>query len=94
MDFEIPTEAKELDFIEFGNTDNTQKSDLFILLCQQKPKVGYFSLISQQSQKPVLYFVASNSCQTLLYIPRKAVIYRSLDPLLGRLAIGVDLSWI
>jgi len=45
-DFEMPTEAKELDLMEFRSADRTQKSDLLILLCQQKPKVGSFSLIS------------------------------------------------
>ena len=73
MDVEIPTEGKELDLKEFGNTDNSQKSDLLILLCQQKLKDGSFSLISRQSQRSVLYLVASNNCHTLFYVPRKAV---------------------
>jgi len=57
----MPTEAKELDLMGFGNADSCHKSDLLISLCQQKLKVGSFSLISRQSQILVPYLIASNS---------------------------------
>ena len=69
MDFKMPTEAKELDLMEFGNADNSQKSPT-------KAKSSFsFSLISRQSQRLVPYLVASNSCQNVaLYFAEGGIV--------------------
>ena len=75
--FEMPTGAKELVLMEFGDANMSQRLAPLILLCQQEPKVGSFSFISRQSQRSKgqfrILFLATVP-KALLYILRKAVL--------------------
>jgi len=69
--------AKELVLMEFGDANRSQRSDILILLCQQEPKVGSFTLIGRQSQRSVPHLVASNSCQSVaLYSAKRGIVSR------------------